>query len=131
MTLAETRVIENTEDTLDVPDIIARVEFLEGGEEIDQDAGSEDQEELTQLRDLLTELKGNGGDKEWQGDWYPGTLIRDSYFREYAQELAEDIGAISGNAQWPLNCIDWDAATEQLQQDYSSVDVDGVTYWYR
>jgi hypothetical protein len=44
------------------------------------------------LYDLLAELRGNGGDHEWRGDWYPVTLIRDSYFTEYAQSFAEDIG---------------------------------------
>lgn len=49
----------------------------------------------------------------------------------HAQELADDIGAIDRNATWPCNCIDWDEAAEQLQQDYTEVDFDGVTYWVR
>jgi len=87
--------------------------------------------EYMDLRALLMDLEGNGGDHQWRGDWYPATLIRDSYFRDYAQELAEDIGAINRDASWPNNCIDWDRATRELQMDYSDVEIYGVTYWYR
>lgn len=34
---------------------------------------------------------------------------------DYAQELAEDIGAISRDAQWPLYCIDWERAWRELE----------------
>ena len=125
---AGTLAIENTEDILDIRDIIARVEYLEG-----QDLGRDEDE--WQERDTLTaflgDLRGNGGDEEWRGDWYPLTLIRDSYFEEYAKELAEDIGAIAGGVQWPLHHIDWQAAAEALQMDYVPVEFDGVTYWVR
>lgn len=47
--------------------------------------------------------------------------------KEFAQDLAEDIGAIDENAQWPYSCIDWDHATRELMMDYWSADVaDGV-----
>jgi hypothetical protein len=88
-------------------------------------------DELETFRALLEDLRGNGGDEQWNGDWYPVTLIRDSYFKDYAQELAEDIGAINSDASWPNNCIDWDKAARELQMDYSSVEFDGVTYHYR
>lgn len=88
-------------------------------------------EEYESLRDLLSELKGAGGDEHWRGDWYPITLIRDSHFERYAEELADEIGAINSEASWPNNCIDWERAARELQQDYSTVEFDGVTYWYR
>ena len=88
-------------------------------------------EELQTLENLLEELNGCGGDEQWEGDWYPLTLIRDSYFEDYARELAEDCGMINDNAGWPNNCIDWEKAARELQYDYSSVDYDDVTYWYR
>ncbi len=62
-------------------------------------------------------------------EWKDGaTLIRDSYFKEYAQELAEDTGAINKDARWPTNCIDWEEAASELKQDYTEVDFDGVPY---
>jgi hypothetical protein len=59
------------------------------------------------------------------------TLIRDSYFEEYAQELAEDLGYLQKNVSWPYDCINWEQAARELQQDYTSADFDGVTYWLR
>ena len=65
-------------------------------------------------------------------DWTHGTtLIRDSYFEDYAREFAEDIGAINDDASWPNNCIDWERAARELQMDYTSGEFDGVTYWAR
>lgn len=119
---------------IDVRDIIARVEELEAElsptEESEGD-DNEEREELATLRGILDELKGYGGDEQWEGDWYPGTLIRDTYFEDYARELAEDIGAIDRKASWPNTCIDWEEAAEQLQQDYSGVEVEEIKYWYR
>lgn len=91
----------------------------------------EDRAELKRLTDLLSECEDNGGDEQWRGDWYPVTLIRETYFKDYAQELAEDVGAIDPKASWPLSYIDWDAAAEALQMDYTAVEFDGVTYWTR
>jgi hypothetical protein len=45
--------------------------------------------------------------------------------------LADDIGAIDRNASWPTNWIDWEKAALELRVDYSSVEIDGKTYWYR
>lgn len=130
----------NTNDIIDVRDIIARFETLE--EETTNDDAvtraivadeslSARRYELAQLTEILEDLKGNGGDEEWCGDWYPVTLIRDSYFKTYAQELAEDCGMIDRSAHWPNTCIDWTQAARELQHDYLSIDIGGVIYWYR
>lgn len=82
--------------------------------------------ELAALKALADEASG------YAADWHHGeTLIRDSYFQTYAQELADDIGAVNADAGWPNNCIDWERAARDLQMDYSSVEFDGVTYWIR
>lgn len=129
-----TKEISNSEDLIDVRDIIARVEELETNEtEADIEAlrQTDEADELVALRELLGELAGNGGDEQWRDDWYPITMIRDSYFKTYAQDLAEDTGAIPDDAQWPCTCIDWDKAARELLMDYTSVELDGVTYWVR
>lgn len=127
--------ISNSADIIDVRDIIERFEELEEGTH-DGDGNQltldgDDASEFSTLTELLHELEGYGGDEQWRGDWYPVTLIRDSYFEEYAQELAEDIGSVTGSEQWPHNCIDWERAARELQMDYTSVEYDGITYWYR
>jgi hypothetical protein len=87
-----------------------------------------DDEESEELRVLLALQEDAGSCDDWH---YGATLIRDSYFETYAQELADDIGAVNADATWPNNCIDWERAARELQQDYISVEFDGVTYWVR
>lgn len=118
--------ISNSDDVIDSRDVIERITELDQmysarGEITDDEIG-----ERTALRRLHYE------GANYSGDWeYGATLIRDSYFKEYAMELAEDIGAINADAAWPVRCIDWDQAAKELRMDYTSVDFDGVTYWVR
>jgi hypothetical protein len=122
-----TTEISKFDDLIDIRDVIARVEELRDIDQPDVD----ELRELASLNDFLEECKGNGGDEQWEGDWYPVTCIRDSYFENYAHELAEDIGSIKSDAQWPYTCIDWEKAARELQMDYTSVEFDGITYWVR
>ena len=116
--------ITNREDIIDSRDIIARIEWLEDAAEAET-IDDDETEELAALKALADEA-------DCSPDWPHGeTLIRDSYFKEYAQDLADDIGAIDLNANWPACCIDWDEAAAMLQQDYMSVTFDGVEYWIR
>jgi hypothetical protein len=137
--------ITNSADLIDVRDIIARVEDLEAEREtylaqygesmgVRAEHWSESTDEGAELNDLtnvLDALEGMGSDEQWRGVWYPVTLVRDSYFREYAQETAEDCGLITEGAGWPNNCIDWDQAARELRMDYSAIEYGGVTYWTR
>ena len=114
-------------DVIDSRAVIDRIEELEAEladvseQERDQDAV----EELAALRGLEEEACGS---PDWR---YGGTLIREDYFQEYAQQLAEDIGAISGQERWPLTCIDWEQAARELQVDYSAVTFGEHTYYIR
>lgn len=51
--------------------------------------------------------------------------------RDFAQQLAEDIGAISDDARWPYTCIDWDQAARELMMDYTAVRRDAGLYVFR
>ena len=65
-------------------------------------------------------------------DWeYGAHLIREDTFTEYAQQLAEDIGAIDPDASWPLSYIDWERAASALRMDYSLVSFLGYDYYVR
>ena len=136
----ETKEITNSEDYIDVRDVIARVEHLEqlrqeGPVDLGDDDNYKDQDdlfaELATLESLLEELAGNGGDEEWRGAWYPIGLVRDSYFEDFARDEAEQLDLVKSDARWPYTCIDWKQAAEELKQDYTTVEFDGVTYWYR
>lgn len=128
-------------DVIDVWDIIDRVQGLRAErDEYNEKMGSPDAwdavpdgepEELGMLEGILAELTGYGEDAEFDGVWYPATLICDGYFQEYAQEYAEDCCMVDTNASWPMNCIDWEQAARELQMDYSSIEIRGFTYWYR
>jgi hypothetical protein len=133
--------IDSDADIIDSRDIIDRIAELESegydcaeqenGEEYvsepDFDAASwldpDDAEELRTLRDLAEQCEDF---PDWQ---YGETLIRDSYFEQYAQDLAEEIGAVPQEFSWPASFIDWERAAEALQMDYMPVEFDGVTYW--
>lgn len=134
--------ISNSEDVIDSRDVIARIDQLK--DEL-EDAGVSFDLETDKLNDAANERDMTAELEEWEAltklaeqgeqyapDWqYGETLIRDSYFREYAEELAEDIGAINAEATWPNNCIDWERAARELRVDYTAIDFDGVTYWIR
>lgn len=108
-------------DVFDSRDVIERIAELE----LD-DINDENMAELSILRAFADEASG------YAADWHYGErFIADSYFEDYARELADDIGAIDGNATWPLTYIDWPAAADALKQDYTSVDLDGRTFWTR
>jgi hypothetical protein len=127
----------NTDDVIDSRDIIARIEELES----DIEAAEEDEdevldeaaeEELETLVEELETLKTLADEASGSPDWsYGEALIRDSYFQDYAQELAEDCCGMPNPDQWPARCIDWEQAARELQMDYMSVDFDGVDYWIR
>jgi hypothetical protein len=116
------RDTSNSSDVIDSREVDDRIEDIEAlpEESLDDD----DKAELA----LLVKLKDDVSSGEWK---YGLTLIRDSYFEDYARQTADEIGAIDAKAGWPCNCIDWAQAAEQLQQDYTTVEYDGITYWYR
>lgn len=41
---------------------------------------------------------------------------------DFAQDMAEQLGAIEADAKWPHNCIDWEYAARELMMDYSEQD---------
>jgi hypothetical protein len=148
--------IDNSEDLIDSRDVIARIEELEELQTdnftdacnkvfplIEQDDLSngqlaeikaflghegldiEEAAELASLRKLADQCAG-------YGDWEHGEgLIRESYFKKYAQQLAEDCCEVPADLKWPYTCIDWDQAAQELMHDYTHVDFDGVTYLMR
>jgi hypothetical protein len=124
---------EDLADATDDTSVLKDGEEVEELKEVLSDAenslvvwdGSDEAEELKILKALAEEAS-------YSPDWsYGETLIRDSYFEEYAQELAEDCGMVQRSLGWPNTCIDWKQAAEELQQDYTQVEFENVTYWIR
>lgn len=140
----QTTAIHNTEDVIDSRDVIERIEELESeqaelvqklsdGEiteaemrEFDADEGME----LDSLRSLAEQCEGYG---DWQ---YGEQVIRRSYFVDYTKQLIDDCYQMPkdlNSGKWPY-ChmkMDYEAAAEHLEQDYISVDFNGVEYLIR
>lgn len=107
-------------DRIDTRDLCDELATLDGADE-------EDRERIVAILALFDEISDYAGDDPEDGIF----LIADDVFEDYAQELAEDIGAISSDAGWPLYCIDWAQAARDLQMDYTACSFDGRDYWYR
>lgn len=120
------------DDMIDIRDLIEEIESIEE-ELFDEDSEPLDTDTFNSYNGLLSvmeELRGNGGDEEWRGAWYPNPLIRESYFTEYAMDLLSDIGDLPRDIPWYIE-IDQDATANNLLVDYSSIEIDGITYYYR
>lgn len=121
-----TNIIDNKDDVIDSRDVIARIEELNRVfSDNPDDFTSENGEELRLLQALAKE------GEECASDWeYGATLIRDSYFTDYAREVLEDCGDIPRDIPYYI-AIDWDRTAENIRVDYTPVDFGGITYWVR
>lgn len=140
--------IDSLDDLIDVRDVITRIEELRADRdryldpEISEDdpglhadawadKNPDEAGELADLTALMIQLaNAGGGDEQWEGAWYPLTMIRDSYFTDYARELLEDCGDVPATMPHYIE-IDWQATARNIRTDYTSVEFQGVTYWVR
>lgn len=132
--------ITNDGDVIDSREVIARIEWLTEYPEDGADVADGAPSELDTLRALAEQGEHNADD--W---WHGEVLIRESYFEEYAKELAREVAGIESGPSydrqhvpfdkitesWPFRHIDWEAAADELRTDYNEVEFDGVTYLIR
>lgn len=50
--------------------------------------------------------------------------------RNYAMELADDLGSVPDDAAWPCTCIDWDQAWRELSMDDFSLHPGPSDTWF-
>jgi len=138
------RDVGNMEDVLNTSDIEERIEELEAESESDYDEYVDEridcEETAKNYDDWYEENKINELDilKTLYQDCldtscdtpYGEILIRYSYFSEYTQDLCEDCGYIANDFPSWIE-IDWDATAENVKQDYTIVDFDGIDYYMR
>lgn len=139
--------ISNRDNVIDSRDVISRIDELTTSLEVDSGRDVSDYKTMMEwfatiktcedvdadeIRELQA-LQALADAAESSPDWcYGETLVRDCYFRNYAEELAEDCGLLPKDSnRWPLYCIDWDRAARELRMGYIAVDFDGETYWIR
>jgi hypothetical protein len=94
----------------------------EAAQQEPDDFGPDEKEELAELESLENEISGF---------MHGVQLIPENDFEAYAREFAEETGAVEQNASWPMNCIDWREAAEELQSDYSVISYQGEDYYFR
>jgi len=58
-------------------------------------------------------------------------LVLDDHFVDYIKEMASDLGAYKADNPWPLNCIDWEAAADELRPDWNEVKFAQYVYQMR
>jgi hypothetical protein len=114
-----------SEDLLDTRDLNETLDYYDDPDNLDEynELSDYGKAVLIDIRDA-----SEAGISDWP---WGETLIADYYFVKYAIELAYDIGAINDDYHWPASHIDWDAAAEALQQDYTSIEIGDGTYWAR
>jgi len=111
----------------DEPLVMAVTEAQDALDEFNQ---SFDKDELDTLREVIEQ----GEDSP---DWsYGETLIRGSYFTDYITDLIKDCYEMPkemDSGKWPYNHLqmDWESAAEEAKIDYSTIEVDGETYYIR
>ena len=149
------REVNNSEDVLDSRGVIARRDELkeereglvsdveDARQEEDNDQPEDRAGRVKDAEDALKEWDEENAEElaaleafidEGSSSWEDGeTLVRESYFEDYARELADDVveNFRERSSQWPFSCIDWEQAARELQHDYTGADFDGVTYYYR
>ncbi len=77
-----------------------------------------DGEEYAKLLDILEEV----GSADY--------LVHEEYFTDYTKEMLEDSGEIPSKLPWYIE-IDWEATAKNITADYSAIEIDGQTYFYR
>ena len=123
-----------TNDVTDSRDVVKRIDDLKIELEIALEGGSgASAEEVTSMQAELALLEDFAEEaSEYAPDWHYGeTIIHEDYFVAYAEQLADEIGAINKEAEWPLTHIDWEAAADELKIDYSVVGFNGIVYYIR
>lgn len=107
-------MISNRDNIIYSTDIIDRIEKLK-----DEDTS----DELIALKQLAKEASSS---PDWE---YGEYLIRNSYFTKYIMEFLRDCGELPKLPHYII--INEEATANNIQQDYISVNFNGVTYWIR
>lgn len=140
--------IDFSDDIVNISDITDRIEELreereacqiydeDDCETLDDEAldaafmesDSDSAEELLNLLEIMEELRGQGGDEQWEGNWYPQYLIAESHFEDYMDEMIEDCYNLPKDLP-SFMTITYDYVA--LKMDYSEIDIEGNTFYFR
>jgi len=100
---------------------IKTLELEKAKEELEEFKQSNEFEELEELKELESEIP----------QWIDGNqLINEDHFIDYCKDLIKDIGDLPKNIPSYI-VIDWESTAENLKVDYSEIDYQGETWFYR
>ena len=80
------------------------------------------------IEKLLSNLTG-GGDVQYKGEWYPYELIHEDHFSGYVKGLVSECYDLRDVPNFIH--IDWDATADECRIDYTDIQINGETYYYR
>ena len=104
-------------------DILDSRDLLEELETLDEE-DSYDKERIEMIDDLKEEV---GKDNFEMGV----TFIRENYWVQYCEDLAYDCGYLDRQENPLHHHIDWQGWADAVEMDYSQIDFDGDTYYWR
>lgn len=129
------------EDVLDVRDIAAQVRkagyvaYDADTEDFSEDERDEAREALEAYASALDRLGVDyeDGAESLAAAWEEldgPTMIREPHWENYVEEYLKELGYLPRDLAWFIE-IDWSATAENVRQDYTDVELDGVTYYIR
>jgi hypothetical protein len=131
-------MISNTDDVIDSRDVIAWIEELKDMlPESAHDVMPGTATEIAEIKAELATLEKLAEEASGSPDWtYGETLIRETYFTDYIEQLIDDCYEMpkelnSGEWPWRHVTVDYEAAAEEAKADYIDCDFGGVTYLIR
>jgi hypothetical protein len=137
MNILDTRDLNNRLEELDTLKSalqIARDELAEAGEDNpdreELEAALQDAEDCFS-DDEAAELEELEAMRDEISEWRHGeALIPVSDWEEYVEELLQDCGDLPRDLPWYI-VIDWEKTANNISADYSVIDYQGETYYYR
>jgi hypothetical protein len=96
--------------------------------DLEQELNNSETEEAR--KQSIKELKKEAENSGWEHGIF---FISDFEWKDYCKDMAIDCGYISRSKEYnPLeDCIDWDKWSDLVKNDYSEIEFEGATYYWR
>jgi hypothetical protein len=122
-----------SDNTIDSRDIIKELDDLESELEVWIEDGGEEEEFLEHNPELEELRSVNEQGESYGSDWeYGCTLINAHYWIEYCEDLVKELGELPDDLPWYLESnIDWKGVAQDLESDYTTLEVAGRTFYFR
>ena len=133
----------NHSDVIDTRDIQELIEQLQDEidnleDEIDNFDESENEAEYAEMTERLENMESdmaileNIRDEVGSEFEHGEPLIAENYFTDYQREMLIDCGYLNKELPWFIESnIDWEGVADDMKQDYSTIEIEGNTYYFR